>query len=199
MGGSSNAPINLWALARQFAPVRCRQYVLWVGMTVGGLGILTHRRVKLVVQREWRFLRHYDEDLGLQDYDPGLIKKEDELLTERAEEYRTAAFSVLLPRIKNQVRRALMSGAYHVTGTSNSGNRVELSINDMACLDIDITMGTMFNHISRFERITIKPKSDVVGTITRNEAEINLEPTKNSAIVSVIEQGSIRAKSVQLS
>lgn len=143
---TSTEPVSLWLFARQIAGRECDAYLAWYDAKRGYMRAVDFERVAISVKRRWPNL---DETQ--------LFLRELRALEERAARLRGWARHLLATVIPSKVRRELLKGHHLITGRNSLGERVSLTIDDLAGLDIDLTSNSLIGPTTAYTDVSIRP------------------------------------------
>jgi hypothetical protein len=139
-------PISLWHFAKRIAARECTAYVTWFEATATRMRAIDHDRVAASVQRRWPTLE-----------DPELFIRENEARERRAKRLRGWAAHLLASVIPTKVRRELIKDSYLITGRNSAGERVSLTLDDLAGLNIDLDSNSLIGPTTTYTDVSVRP------------------------------------------
>lgn len=142
---ASTEPVSLWLFARQIAGRECDAYLAWYDAKRGYMRAVDFERVAISVQRRWPNL---DETQ--------LFLQELRALEERATRLRGWARHLLATVIPSKVRRELIKGNRVITGLNGAGERVSLTLDDLAGLNIDLSSNSLIGPTTAYTDVSVR-------------------------------------------
>lgn len=142
----SSVPISLWRFAKLVARRECAAYEAWYDATPTRIGAIYYDRVVKSVRSRWPAL-----------LDPALCSRENEALERRAGQLRGRAGYLLATVIPSKVRRELLKGNYLITGRNSAGERIPITIDDLAGLEIDLSSHSLIGPTTAYTGVSICP------------------------------------------
>jgi hypothetical protein len=124
------------------------------------MGAIYHNRVVKSVRSRWPTL-----------LDPALFRREDEALDRKARQLRGWATHLLATVIPWKVRRELLKGNHLITGRNGAGERVPIPVDELACLNIEIGLGSLGNPTTVFTDILIQAVKDEQRAVPTDEVK----------------------------
>jgi hypothetical protein len=143
---ASTEPVSLWLFARRIARRECNAYLAWFDAKRGYMRAVDFERVAISVQRRWPNL---DETQ--------LLLRELRALEERAARLRGWARHLLETVIPSKVRRELLKGNHVITGRNGAGERVPITIDDLASLEIDLSSHSLIGPTTAYTGVSVRP------------------------------------------
>ena len=162
-------PVSLWHFAKRIAGRECAAYVTWFEATATHMRAIDHDRVAASVQRRWPTLE-----------DPELFIRENEARERRARRLRSWAAHLLTSVIPTKVRRELFKDSYLITGRNSAGERVSLTLDDLAGLNIDLSSNSLIGPTTAYTDVSVRPAKAHTLSVPANgveEGEGELQPT----------------------
>jgi hypothetical protein len=142
---ASTEPVSLWQFAKRIAGRECSAYDIWFEATAIRMRAIDHDRVAASVQRRWPAL-----------VDPELFIRENEARERRAKRLRGWAAHLLATVIPSKVRRELIKDSYLITGRNSAGERVSLTLDDLAGLNIDLSSNCLIGPTTAYTDISVR-------------------------------------------
>ncbi|WP_404289693.1 hypothetical protein ACD578_25740 [Microvirga sp. RSM25] len=89
--------------------------------------------------------------------DPRLFHLENQALDRKAGQLRGWAAHLLATVIPSKVRRELLKGNHLITGRNNAGERVPITIDDLASLEIDLSSHSLIGPAAAYTGVSVRP------------------------------------------